>query len=1150
MAHRSNQAVASQEQPAPKSPDDPPPARRLLIGWTTALLALGVSTAALTLAIWLLRFPIAGFFISAALADRGADADFQIVSLDFHHLTLSNVRFGSDTSPDASAAMVEARWAWSGLTPRLAAVRVIQPRLRLRIDQSGRVSAGALDHLRAGPPGARRMTLPEAEFVIEDGQALIEAPFGAFTGTFEAAGRLGHNFSAVARIDETSQRSETHVLEDGSAELILISRDGVAAGRLLATVGRLVWNGAEITGAQVRLSARAPLDLSRYTVEATWRVSGLEAPNISGAGLSGAAGGEAIARADSIDPAEWQAQARAQFGALTASSHSFAGARLEARAEGREATGAATWTLAADRYAGLAMISERANASGRITFGASGPGNAAGDAQISLAQTRLNAGAQDNLRDAFPDLGGSPVGPTFARARSALDAAADRFDLTVPITFEIEQRGFRVEIAEPAQARAATGAVLRLAPLRSDAPALVVQSPELNLHGAVALELSGGGAPSAALLLDTLDWAPEAPFEADGTLTVDNWRADNASIAARDLGISIIVSPGGGGRVDLRGPGAITGPVGDGEVRDMVAALDVAVSWSAGWRVATNSGCLPVRLGGLDAAGLSFNNGAFALCPLEGALIAADANSNLSGGFSIQDLALNGRMGGAEGQPARVNASTVTGRFRGRTGNVSLLVEAQTPGISVAMDEGRTLAITMQRATADARFGGDTWRVEGAFESGILNDPSLPGTVSTIAGRWSAAPEHDEAVIRVTAGEALLTAHEPASIDQRPLFNPMQLADVDAVFRGGELDAEGQIVLAQIDRQLAQFTAHHDVDTGAGAARIAAPTLTFGETLQPYHISERARGAVANVRGPASAIADVAWTRDALTATGTLSAQGVSMATATLPVIEDVRGDIYFDNLFELTTPPGQVATVGLLNPGLAVRNGRLQFQLLSEQRVSVERAEFEFAGGILAMSPTTVRLGQDETRIELTLRDVQAADLIANLGIPDLAATGQVRGSFPLRLTRQTAYIEHGVLRAQGGGGLISYTGNAGADATGATRLAFDALRRFAYDELTLTLDGDINGEVVSAIEFSGRNAGDAVSLGEIAPVPGLGDVTVRGVPFDFNVRVTAPFRALAQTAASITDPGEILNRGRQTEVEVTPEPAEPVDQGGPGTR
>ena len=32
---------------------------------------------------------------------------------------------------------------------------------------------------------------------------------------------------------------------------------------------------------------------------------------------------------------------------------------------------------------------------------------------------------------------------------------------------------------------------------------------------------------------------------------------------------------------------------------------------------------------------------------------------------------------------------------------------------------------------------------------------------------------------------------------------------------------------------------------------------------------------------------------------------------------------------------------------------------------------------------------------------------------------------------------------------------------------------------------------------------------------LPGLGRVTVRGVPFDFNVTVTAPFRRLAQTAA-----------------------------------
>jgi translocation and assembly module TamB len=135
-------------------------------------------------------------------------------------------------------------------------------------------------------------------------------------------------------------------------------------------------------------------------------------------------------------------------------------------------------------------------------------------------------------------------------------------------------------------------------------------------------------------------------------------------------------------------------------------------------------------------------------------------------------------------------------------------------------------------------------------------------------------------------------------------------------------------------------------------------------------------------------------------------------------------------------------------------------------------------------------------------------------------------------------------VLSAQGEGGVISYTGQAGANATGVSRIAFDALREFNYDNLRLTLDGDLNGEIVSSIEFSGRNGGRPIDLGPIVDVPGVGDVTVRGVPFDFNVRVTAPFRRLAQTAATIIDPGSLIDQARD------PEAQEPVDPDTPPPR
>src|SRR5690606_30131684 len=401
--------------------------------------------------------------------------------------------------------------------------------------------------------------------------------------------------------------------------------------------------------------------------------------------------------------------------------------------------------------------------------------------------------------------------------------------------------------------------------------------------------------------------------------------------------------------------------------------------------------------------------------------------------------------------------------------------------------------------------------VTGSFGAGTLTDPSLPGSVSTIEGAWSAEPLDGKPIIRVSAGEALLTANRPASEADRPLFNPLRIVETNAVLQSGEISASGAILLDDRSRQLAHFNARHDLDEGAGIASVNADRIEFGPQLQPYEITEQARGLIEGVRGPISANADITWTRQELLGTGLVRLAGVSLSTATIPIVNDVRGEVRFDNLWELTTPPGQEVTIGELNPGIAVRNGRVAFQLLTEQRVAIERAEFDFASGRLAMTPTTITLGADETRFELTLSDVDAADLLRTLNVPDLTATGQLEGRFPLLLTRRSAFVDGGVVRAQGDGGVLSYTGQAGANATGVSRIAFDALRSFRYDQLSLTLDGDLNGDVVSSIEFSGRNSGRPVDLGPIAPVPGLGSVTVRGVPFEFNVHVEAPFRRLA---------------------------------------
>ena len=178
MAHRSNQAVASQERNRDPPEDElPPPRRRLLIGWGTALAALAVSTAALAAVIWFARFPIAQFILSSALAERGVEADFRLSTLDFGQAVLNDVRVGSAEAPDASVTRVEANWDWNGLAPALRSVRFVEPHLHLRLDNGGHVSAGALDHV-GGSPSGHRAQIPHLDVTIERGVLQIDAPFG------------------------------------------------------------------------------------------------------------------------------------------------------------------------------------------------------------------------------------------------------------------------------------------------------------------------------------------------------------------------------------------------------------------------------------------------------------------------------------------------------------------------------------------------------------------------------------------------------------------------------------------------------------------------------------------------------------------------------------------------------------------------------------------------------------------------------------------------------------------------------------------------------------------------------------------------------------------------------------------------------------
>jgi hypothetical protein len=883
--------------------------------------ALAVSTAVVLGAIWLVRLPIAEFLIGAALSERGIDADFKVVSLDFESATVRDIRVGPAGAPDFAVQSAQVRWSWNGIVPTLTAVELAQPKLNLNLDGQGHVSAGALDHVKSGG-GASRPALPQILLRIEDGVVRVHAPFGDISANVQSDGTLGRDFSALARIQPINAVRGAYAISSGRGELTIMSRDGGVVFRLSADADALRWAHSDFSALALRAKGRAPLDLSHYNIEAAWRAGAAHTPMWRANITSGAATLQAEMRADSLSPKAWQTETHTNAVSLAFGGVTMQRARFDGRIDGADLRGHGRWSLASDTFAGFSLISLRPSADGDIDVDLNGAGALNANARISLQASRLGAEGARRIRQFLPDPGETPVGPTFAQARRALLAAGRRFDLALALEAHVDDAGAHVVANAPAGLHAASGVLMRLKPLRQDTPALTMQWPGAALHGAVELDISGGGAPNAALLLDSIDWAPDAPFDAQGTLSIANWRAQGASISTDELNVGVTINPHAGGRIDLKGPVRITGPIADGDVRDLAADLDIGVIWNSGWRVVSNQSCLPVRLGDLGAPALSLDTGRFTLCPLGSAFIAASASHRLSGGFRVQNLALDGHFSGPDGQPARISSASLTGQFHGTTGDAALRL----------------------------------------------------------------------------------------------------------------------------------------------------------------HLN------------------------------------GASLASGADPLIQDVRGDIDFDDLSALTTPPHQHVRIGMINPGIKAQNGDVFFAFLPGRRVAIEQAQFDFASGKLTLTPATIALGADETRFQLNLRDVDATALAAALNIPGLAATGHIEGNFPLLLTRRSAYIENGILQSQGDGGTLSYLGHAGDGATGAARAAFDALRDFRYDTLRLTLNGDLPGGIVSQIQIAGH--GSAAPAGPVSSVSVSGRETADGAPFDFQIDVTAPFPSLAPAPAAPDQP------------------------------
>jgi translocation and assembly module TamB len=572
-----------------------------------------------------------------------------------------------------------------------------------------------------------------------------------------------------------------------------------------------------------------------------------------------------------------------------------------------------------------------------------------------------------------------------------------------------------------------------------------------------------------------------APLSAEGRL--DPYSAGGARIAASQLHFDWDGRVGRFGALVM-----LDGPLGDGFVRGLAVPVEGRALSDGSFAV--NPGCRTVSFQQLRQSAFVFGAATIPVCgrPL----------AQRSGSGPVRISAVSG--------PIHLAGRSGTAPVNVRIGNVQMTQSGfLLSGVATTIgDPAQPTRLNV--ATLDGTFGaGLSGRFAGA-DGAIANVPlSLGGA----EGSWALTG----GALAIRGG---LQVSDPAA---EPRFHPLAAEEVTLDLVGGRVAAAGLLRAPGKSGTVARVTLAHDLGTGSGHADLEVPGITFTpKGLQPDMLTPMTLGVVANVAGTVTGRGRIDWAASGVTSIGTFGTERLDLAAAFGPVA-GIKGDIHFTDLLGLVTAPAQAATIAELNPGVSVTNGVVHYQLIGQNRVQVENATFPFAAGTLRLDPAMLDFSKArERRLTFRVEQADAAAFIQQLDFPNISATGTFDGVLPMIFDDTGGRIEQGYIAARGGG-TLAYVGELTTAQLGTMgKLAFDALKAIRYSALDISLDGRLEGEMVSKVRFTG--------IREATADQSLITRLIRNLPFKFNIAIRAPFRGLVGTARAYIDPSLLLNR------------------------
>ncbi len=724
------------------------------------------------------------------------------------------------------------------------------------------------------------------------------------------------------------------------------------------------------------------------------------------------------------------------------------------------------------RGAPLTLRNMIADAKGHLDIGPDGLLVAArGQAQlVGGAIDAKTLGGVDSLSGQAKN---TPVGPLLAKLGPAVRRAATAFDGDIRYDARIAPSGTSTLLLDGMSLTTKSGAAITqngVASIGNKGTAWYLATP-------ITLTMAGGDLPSAKLAL-----RQGVKGAWSGSLILSPFAANGASLAVSNLAFA--GRPGAAWT--FNGKAKLSGPLPGG----MISGLDLPIDgrWD-GRNLSLYQSCQNVSFDSVRLSSLSLTRQSMRLCPENGRSIFASGQGGTRLTTTIPNFAFTGALGGS---PLQANSALV--RFDLNTGFTASNVK-----VVMGRPDART---QFDVATLGGRF--DKGGMSGTLSGGAGQIGNVPLLLEEAGGAWT----YRNAVLSLEGSTRVLDAEQ---VDR---FQPMVVPDMLVNLEQGVISAIGSLHEPKTGRTVAQLDIKHTLATTTGRALLSVDDLRFDDALQPELLTPLTLGVIANVKGPVSGDGRIEWDANGVRSTGRFNTSKLDFAAAFGPV-EGLGTEIVFTDLLGLQTGPGQRAKLASVNPGIAALNGAISYQLLPDRKIAVEGGRWPFAGGELLLEPTVLDFGvESQRRLTFRVVGVDAEKFLNQYEFENLRVSGVFDGTLPMIFDADGGRIVGGTLVSRSGGGEVSYLGELSYKDMGVfANYAFQALKSIRYNELTIGVEGDLGGEIITKVSFSGVQQGSLAKRNFITR-------QLANIPIKFNISITAEFLKLIGSIRSIYDP------------------------------